>query len=227
MPAVAEEYEEQDDQDEGNGDGFDPEHEARGDFYVAPGDPDRDECGEKREKDGGCAVAYGVAEQEICEVVEAADYAGGGGDVCEKKAPCGRGAQRWRENHRGVSVERAGRGRVAGEFSDADGDKKDSGCCEDVGEPCAVAGESADERDGGYRSSGGSDGGDGLCEGLHRREDFAAQSVSGGFGICLRHGLERAPVFVIDGLARSESGYGIGSIHLAQAVFGCGLNIGE
>ena len=100
METVAKENEGYDDQNDRDRDGFDPEHQAGGNFDVAPGDPDGDAGDEQGEKNGGEDVAGGVAQQKICEMVEAADDARGGRDVGEKQTPGGDGAEPRRKNHR-------------------------------------------------------------------------------------------------------------------------------
>src|ERR1700675_108276 len=62
VPTVSEEDEHHHDEDERNGYGFDPQHEASGNLDVAPGNPDGD-CGyEEGKEGGGDAVASGVAQ---------------------------------------------------------------------------------------------------------------------------------------------------------------------
>jgi hypothetical protein len=134
---------------------------------VAPGDGDGDSGYEEYEESGGNAVAGGIAQKEICVVIEAPDYACARSYVGEKEAPGGGSAEGGRKDHGGVGVERTGGGGVAGEFSHAKGDKENSDSGQNVSEPGAVAGEGTDERDCGCGSGGRRNRGDGLRECFH------------------------------------------------------------
>src|SRR5579862_779424 len=73
--SVAKQYERDENDDQGYRDGFDPQHEPRRNFHVAPRDGHRDRGDDDGEHSGGGDVSAGVVQKQIGIVIEAADYA--------------------------------------------------------------------------------------------------------------------------------------------------------
>src|SRR5271156_952892 len=92
-----------------------------------------------------------ILDEEVCVVEEATDYAAAGGDVGEEKTPGGDGAEPGREDVAGIGVERAWGGRVTGKLRDAQRHQQDRDGRKRVGQPSAIAGQCAHERNGGRR----------------------------------------------------------------------------
>jgi hypothetical protein len=124
---------------------------------------------------------------------------GGRAEVGEEESPSGETAGPRRQGTADVLVERAGRGRAPRETTDEGADERHGQRGDEIDEPGAVARHGEDERDGHGRSGGGRDGGDGLRERFHGRQNATPQSEAGvrdGFRRihvdCLRRQREKA-----------------------------------
>jgi hypothetical protein len=158
-----------------------------------------------------------VWQQKIPVVVEAADYARSGRNIGEEQAPSGGCTQgRWKD-HGGVGVERTRRGGVTCKFPNTKRKQQNGGCCQNIGEPCAVAGKRADQGNG-YGCCRWRDCGDGLRQGLHGREHCAPQTITIHLRMGLHHIAEVSPFPLFFTPSRSKCGYDIGSAQAVQGV---------
>src|SRR5277367_3328432 len=95
-----------------------------------------------------------VVQQKIGVMKKSRDDAAAGGYIGQQKTPRDGGGQPRRQDRTGVGVKRAGRRGVARVPGDAQGDQKNRGGGQRVGEPGAVAGQRADQRNGGSGRGG-------------------------------------------------------------------------